>query len=755
MVLDAGLLNTYGSAARHGSVPTRATLCKMQRHGIIALDNKNQAIQNAKTPHKHTLLMASNKGNYVMRSGATVNRTLQRFAMFTFYSTGLVIALAIGGCGGGGGSSDSGSPTYSIGGTVSGLSGSIALANNGSTLTLSADGTFSFPTKVTDGSNYAVTIATQPSGQTCSLANAIGKISGANITNVTVTCAMATPVLSMTPTPTKKLHFSWFDVDGETEYRLLEDSDGFSGYQQIATIAANTTSYDHALTFLPAYIGAHYKLEACDADGCLESAPVSVVDALAGAVGYIKASNTGEGDRFGYSIALSADGLTLAVGSPEEGSSATGINGDQNNEAALKSGAVYVFTYDGHAWSQQAYIKASNTQVFDLFGSSLALSADGTLLAIGAINDDSSATGIDGDQADNSAADSGAVFLFARNGTTWSQQAYVKASNTDAGDNFGSSVALSSDGLFLAVAADHEASNATGVNGNQNDNTALVKGAVYVFARAGNTWNQQAYVKPSSGAIGFAYCLALSSDGSTLAVGTIGDSSGATGVNGDQNDLSASGSGAVFVFTRSGATWSQQAYIKASNTEAFDGFGYSLSLSGDGSLLAVGAWGEDSAGMGANGNQVDNSAADSGAVYVFGRTSNVWAQQAYLKASNTETDDWFGYKVSLSADASTLAVGAWHEGSNARGINGDQSDNSIDNAGSVYLFTNNGAQWSQRAYIKASNTGSLAYFSNSIALSSDGTTLAIGAFDENGAATGINGNQNSLAAPASGAVYIY
>ena len=100
------------------------------------------------------------------------------------------------------------------------------------------------------------------------------------------------------------------------------------------------------------------------------------------------------------------------------------------------------------------YFKASNTGADDLFGHSIALSADGNTLAVGAVYEDSAATGIGGNQADNSAIDSGAVYVFTRAGSSWSQQAYFKASNTDAGDGFGDSLALPSDASTLAVGAD-------------------------------------------------------------------------------------------------------------------------------------------------------------------------------------------------------------------------------------------------------------------------------------------------------------
>jgi cysteine-rich repeat protein len=418
-----------------------------------------------------------------------------------------------------------------------------------------------------------------------------------------------------------------------------------------------------------------------DGDGCDNSCLVSTII-------YLKASNTEADDQFGVSVALSADGSTLAVGGFLEDGGATGIDGKQSDNSMLDAGAVYVFIRSGTTWIQQAYLKASNPGERDQFGRSVALSADGSTLAVGAFSEDSGATGIDGDPADNSAVNAGAVYVFTRSGTTWRQEAYVKASNTDANDDFGVSVALSADGSTLAVGANAEDSAATGIGGSQADNSAGNAGAVYVFTRSGTTWSQQAYVKASNTDAfdQFGQSVALSSDGSTLAVGAFLEDSAATGIGGDQVDNSLANAGAVYVFTRSGTTWSQEAYVKASNTGGGDAFGQSVALSADGSTLAVGALSEDSAATGIGGDQADNSAGGAGAVYVFTRNGTTWSQGAYVKASNTGANDQFGGSVALSADGTTLVVGALREDSAATGTGGDQADNSSSSSGSVYVF---------------------------------------------------------------------
>lgn len=403
---------------------------------------------------------------------------------------------------------------------------------------------------------------------------------------------------------------------------------------------------------------------------------------------YIKASNTEAADEFGRALALSGDGNTLAVGAPFEDSAATGIGGDQADNSAGGAGAVYIYIRSGATWVQQAYVKASNAEAGDAFGIAVALSADGNTLAVGARGEASAATGIDGDQADNIAANAGAVYVFTRSGIVWTQQAYIKSSNTAADDQFGFAVASSSDGNTLVVGAPGEDSSATGIGGNQADNGNVSSGAVYVFARSGIVWMQQAYIKASNTGSGdqFGSAVAASSDGNTLAVGAPGEDSFATGIGGFQADNSAPSSGAAYIYTRSGAVWTQQAYVKALNTGVNDQFGSAIALSGDGNTLAVGAALEDSAASGVGGNQADNTALNAGAAYLYFRSGAAWMQLDYVKASNTGADDRFGVAVALSGDGKRLVVGAHNEDSADTGIGGIQADNSAANAGAVYVF---------------------------------------------------------------------
>jgi len=567
--------------------------------------------------------------------------------------------------------------------------------------------------------------------------------------------APVAPTLNWSATNIKTFRFVWTDVSGETEYRLLEDPNGASGYAQVATLAADSTSHSLEVA-LHNRVNARYILQACNASGCADSAPVAVSGNLANAIGYFKASNTDAGDLFGGAIALSATGDTLAIGAASEDSNATGVGGNQSDDSASASGAVYVFARTGGVWTQQAYIKASNTEPADGFGERLALSADGNTLAVSAPTEDSNATGVGGDDSNNSASDSGAVYIYTRNGTNWTDQAYVKASNTAAGDRFGFDLSLSADGNTLAVGAPTEDSDAAGINGDESNDSAPDSGAVYLFARSGTNWSQQAYVKASNTEAGDAFgnTVALSGDGNTLAIAAWAEDSNAIGVNGTQLDNLAPQSGAVYVFARSGSSWSQQAYVKASNTGVGDRFGSDLSLSADGGTLVVGAVFEDSDASGINGNQFSDAATDSGAAYLFTRSGANWMQQAYVKPSNTGMGDVFGASVALSDDGNRLAVSAPSEDSSALGLNGNQTDNASADSGAAYVFVRAGAVWAQQAYVKASNTEADDNFV-SLALSGDGDTLAVGATLEDSIATGIGGNPSSNSALSSGAVYLY
>lgn len=323
---------------------------------------------------------------------------------------------------------------YKLSGIVSGNAGVVALRNsgNGDTVTLTGNGAFSFAQPVLAGASYSVGVFDISAGQSCAVGNGSG-IATADVTQITVSCVgdappPPTPAAPTTPALTlgygvKTFKLSWTAAtapagSGPTTYRVTEDPDGSAGPAAATQIATGLTgtSYDRVVTgLLHTRLNATYRVQACNTVGCGVASAAQAVD-LTKAIGYFKASNTGANDQFGISVALSGDSNTLAVGAYYESSNATGIGGDEANNLASNSGAVYVFTRTSgtSTWSQQAYVKASNTETSDYFGRSVALSGDGNTLAVGAAGEDSNATGINavGGQTSSSASGAGAVYVY-------------------------------------------------------------------------------------------------------------------------------------------------------------------------------------------------------------------------------------------------------------------------------------------------------------------------------------------------------
>jgi hypothetical protein len=311
-------------------------------------------------------------------------------------------------------------------------------------------------------------------------------------------------------------------------------------------------------------------------------------------------------------------------------------------------------------------------------------------------------------------------------------------------------VALSQDGNTLAVGANGESSCATGIDGNQSNDYVhcFLAGAVYVFVRDGqNAWSQQAYVKASNTTSGnppwgdhFGDSVELSEDGSTMVVGAPWEDSGAMGIGGNDADNSIEDVGAAYVFVRDGQdAWSQQAYVKPSNPGMWQNFPNNVGLSNDGNTMAIGASGEG----------------DDGAAYVFVRDGqNAWSQQARIPHPDPDPDpeylyDYFGADVALSADGNIMAVG-----NTGGGDSGAMGIGALHSSGAGYVFVRDDQNaWSQQAYVKASNSGG--YFGNSVALSGNGNTLAVGAPEESSSSAGIGGNQADNSYPTAGAVYLY
>ena len=320
-------------------------------------------------------------------------------------------------------------------------------------------------------------------------------------------------------------------------------------------------------------------------------------------------------------------------------------------------------------WLEQAKIMASDGQggskgLGDRFGNSVSISGDGNTAIVGSWLEDTGGT------------DAGAAYIFIRSGTSWSEQAKIQASDKVAYDNFGESVAISGDGNTVIV----------GVRAKEG-----YTGAAYIFTRSGTSWSEQAKIQAldTVASDNFGQSVAISIDGNTAIIGAPAKDGNWTG--------------AAYIFTRSGTSWSEQAKIQASDKEADDEFGYSVSISSDGNTAIVGSWLEDTGGTNA------------GAAYIFIRSGTSWSEQAKIQASDKALDDNFGKSVSISGDGNTAIVGSWLE------------DTGGTNAGAVYIFTRSGTSWSEQVKIQASDKALDDNFGKSVAISSNGNTAIVGA----------------------------
>ncbi len=289
-----------------------------------------------------------------------------------------------------------------------------------------------------------------------------------------------------------------------------------------------------------------------------------------------------EGSLFGAALAVSGD--RIAVGAPGDRSLATGINGDETPGQAYEAGAVHVFERQSGGWSRIAYLKGQFTRGGHRFGGTVAM--DGNLIAVGATGDESSATGISGNEVDNGAFGAGSVTVFTDNGLgTMTQTAYLKPASVDALDGFGHAVSLHKG--TLAVSALNEDGSVPGINGDTTDNNAEDSGAVTVFVLLDGQWAQQAQLKASNVDRLDQFGKAVSLQGDLLAVAATGEDGGVGGVNADAIDNSRRNGGAVYLFQRVANRWQQDGVLRPEIPESGSGFGQGLSLSG--AELAVGA----------------------------------------------------------------------------------------------------------------------------------------------------------------------
>ena len=363
------------------------------------------------------------------------------------------------------------------------------------------------------------------------------------------------------------------------------------------------------------------------------------------------ATDGAAGDLFGSSVSLS--GETVMVGAP----------GD-DTPTIPDTGSAYVLVRAGTTWSEQQKLLGSEVAAAgDWFG--LSVSVSGTTVVVGAPQDDTPA-----------GFGAGSAYVFVRSGTVWTEQQKLLASDAMPVESFGWAVSVSGDTLVVGAPFGHSPLG-TGT------------GSAYVFVRSGTLWTEQQKLIASDGADGDRFGVTLSVSGDTVVVGAPEDDT-AAGID----------AGSLYVFVRSGTSWTQQQKLLASDSANGDAFGQSVSVSGD--TAVAGAPLDDNAGGMA-----------AGSTYVFVRSGTVWTEQQKLAALDGAEFDNLGSSVSLFGE--TLVAGA----------PGDDNFGGS-SAGAAYVFVRSGTFWSEQQKLVASDGSSLDFLGDTVAVSGDTAVMASG-----------------------------
>ena len=365
------------------------------------------------------------------------------------------------------------------------------------------------------------------------------------------------------------------------------------------------------------------------------------------------------------------------------------VGARNEDTTATDSGAVYVYTYGSGTWTQRAMLKASDAQTSDILGEAgLGISDDGQTIVVAAREEDTGGT------------NAGAVYVFMAGNSTWGSHTQVKlqASNKEAGDQF-ARCDISGDGNVIIVGAPHE---------DGPTNSVSSSGAVYMFTRSGNAWSEQQIVRPHDPQVDnyFGIDCTLNRTGSVAAIAATGD------------DTTATDSGAVYIFKRIGGTWHQDAKLKVSSPVANNYMG-SLALSDNGLTLAAGSAGDDTA-----------NSPDSGAVFVFTYAAGAWSQTIKLTGSGAGSGDNLGGRTRISGAGNTIVAGARN------------NDSLASNAGCAYVFAFTGGTWSEVLKITSSAGAAGDLLGDSVSISRDGTVICTGSVTADPSSTNDAGSVN-------------
>ena len=364
-----------------------------------------------------------------------------------------------------------------------------------------------------------------------------------------------------------------------------------------------------------------------------------------------QASADGE---LGFSVAIG--GQFAVLGAPKD------------DGRGANAGAAFVFKRDGFDWVEHSKLTASDADPFDLFGSAVSISGD--YIVVGAPADD--------DRAPNA----GAVYVFKRTGSGWTQEAKLTTADAAEDDEFGLSVAI--DGRVLVAGA-------------RSDDAGTSSGAAYVYQRNGTSWQAGPKLTANDASGGDQFGLAVAISGDRIIIGA------------RHNDDAGTDSGSVYVFQGSQGSWTQQAKLAAGDASPGDEFGVSVAI--DGNYLVVGAR-----------LAAQNAEANAGAAYVFRKVDLSWTQEARLQAGNAGRNDQFGNAVAIHG--ATVVVGAWRNA--AAGLN----------AGAAYAFRRSGTVWTQIDKLHTDQIAAEDDFGFAVAIDGDYAVAGVPRDDGTGLTTG-------------------
>jgi hypothetical protein len=501
----------------------------------------------------------------------------------------------------------------------------------------------------------------------------------------------------------KEAHFDWNPVPDAYTYWLLRkpwNQGQPSYYQRVGErIPGGRT---HAAIPISAHLhwDDSYTIAACNTAGCTNSFELHFDELKMYWIGYVKASNTSTGDRFGTDVVLSADGSTMAVSAKSEDSDATGVNGNQSSEASNDSGAVYVYRRTGRTWAQEAYLKAGVNQASQSFGApgapglhALGISADGSWLAVAAADQAIAPTG----------AGAGVVYLFNRTGSTWTLAQTLQAPTPRAAGRFGYSLDLSQDGRTLRVSSFESEGLRTHIF--TRPETNWVHSTTLAPFYAGDTCDSVrmsgngqtlifACVQPTGGEDRAVMMRLLGGNWvhiDTMPLRGSGYDNRPMAINYHGTRIAINEDRRVGLYRWENGGWYREITIDSPEMVSGVGpgsWGQSLEFDRQGQYLAIGYPLARYDGSGVWSVPPSGGTEPRGGVFIYEQLASApnWRMRSFVQASNPELDDHFGTSVALSGSGSILAVGAVGEDGGATGIGFTQENNVAADAGAVYLY---------------------------------------------------------------------